>query len=163
MPVFRSLLFWLSRPPDTDPERMTYTMWNNFLDLIAGLMVIIILLIVVTAVAGYATHARRMRIVHPNDYFRTYTPLRWPALLALLPAIILFWRYIAEYKRLFPGTLVSPIGGAVSVAAASWLLSWTISRLIVMLPGITPRQFRYRPIARFIPRGDIESTGRGER
>lgn len=159
MPVFRSLLFWLSRPPDTDPERMSATMWNNFLDHIAGLMLILVLLVAAIAVAGYLTHARRMRIVHPKDYFRAYTPLRWPPLMALLPAAILFWRYIVDFNRMFPGTPVSPIGGAVSVTAASWLLTWLIGRVIVMLPGITPPKFRYRPIARFISRGQIQSTG----
>jgi hypothetical protein len=159
MPVLRSLLFWLSRPPDTDPERMTYTMWNNFLDLIAGLMTISVLLIVAITIAGYVVHARRLRIVHPKDYFRTYTPLRWPPLMALLPAAILLWRYMAEFKRFFPTTVVSPIGGAVSVAAASWLLTWLLSRAFVMLPGITPRKFRYRPLAWFVSRGQIQSTG----
>lgn len=155
--AFRSLLFWLSRPPDTDPQRMTYMMWNNFLDVIAGLMLIVVLLAIATAVAGYAMHARRLRIVHPRDYFQSFTPLRWPPILALLPALILFWRYIAEYKRLFPSTPLSPIGGAVSVAFASWLLTWLLSRAMAMLPGITPAVFRYRPLALFISRAQVQT------
>ena len=158
MPL-RLLLFWLSRPPDTDPERMAYSMWNNFLDIVAGLLVILVLLFVISAVIGYAAHARRRRIVHPKDYFKSYSPLRWPLLLSFLPALILFWRYIAEYKRLFPVTLVSPIGGAVSVAALSWFVSWLLGRVIVMFAGVTPRKFRYRPLAWFVSRGQAQPKG----
>ena len=153
MAVFRALLFWLSRPPDTDAVNMPYTAWNNFLDGIAGLMMILVIAVVAVTVAGYALHAHRLRIVHPRDYFRSYSPLRWPIFLAFLPALILLWRYIVEYKRFFPGTLVSPIGGAVSVAIAGWLVTWVASRVIVMLPFITPAKFRYRPLAWFVSRG----------
>src|SRR4051794_755955 len=143
---FRSLLFWLSRPPDTDPEHMSITMWNSFRDSIGGLIAGCVVLAVLVAVIGYATHARRRRITHPTDYFRTYSPLRWPPYVALIPAAIVAWQYVVSYNRLFPATPLSPIGGAVSVAAEAWLLSYLIGRLFVMFAGITPRKFRYRPI-----------------
>jgi Zn-dependent protease with chaperone function len=144
--AFRNLLFWISRPPDTDPEHMTLTMWNSFRDSIGGILALWVLIGVIIAVIGYALHVRRRRITHPTHYFASYTPLRWPWLIAVLPAVIIAWQYYVEYKRLFPATLLSPVGGAVAAAFEAWLLSWLISRIVVMLAGITPRKFRFRPI-----------------
>ncbi|HXJ40884.1 MAG TPA: hypothetical protein VNH18_16505 [Bryobacteraceae bacterium] len=157
--IFRSLLFWLRRPPDTDPEKMTLTMWNNFLEHIAALLVILVAVFVVITLVAYVLHARKRRVVYPGDYFRAYTPLRWPLLIALIPTVGLLWRYYVEYGRAFPATAVSPLGGAITVAAAGWLATWGLSRLLVMLPAVTPRVFRYRPIAAFVPKA---AAGNGE-
>ena len=159
MTGFRFLLFWLSRQPDADPERMTFTMWNTFLDSMSSLLVICVLLIVLLAVIGYASHARHLRIVHPKDYFRPYTPLRWPLLLPLIIAALLFWQYVVQFKRMFPKSPVSPVGGAVQVAIWGWLLAFLLARLIVMSRGITPAKFRYRPLQWVIPSGRLAANG----
>jgi hypothetical protein len=147
----RALLFWLRRPPETDPEKMTFTAWSNFLDLMGGWLLVSVLVAVLLAVILYAIHARSRRILHPADYFQPYTPLRWPLLIALLPAALLVWRYIVAYRHIFPDTAVSPLGDAVSVAAVAAVVTWLISRLVTMLPGITPSLFRYRSLSPLIP------------
>jgi heme/copper-type cytochrome/quinol oxidase subunit 2 len=157
--IFRSLLFWLRRPPDTDSDKMTLTTWNNFLEFIAARLVLLVAGLIVLTLIAYVLHARRRRVVYPGDYFRAYTPLRWPPLMALIPSVILFLLYLFEYHRAFPLTAVSPLGGAITVAAAGWIATWGLSRLLVMLPAVTPRVFRYRPIAAFIPKA---AAGNGE-
>jgi heme/copper-type cytochrome/quinol oxidase subunit 2 len=155
MPPLRSLLlFWLSDQPDQNPNNMTYTAWTAFLDSIAAQMLICIVVFVIISVVGYAVHARRLRITYPDQYFATFTPLRWPWLVALTPAVIILWRFVADYRTTFPVTSVSPLMAALQASVFTLFLSWLVARLLVMLPGITPRKFRYRPLW-FVPKARL--------
>lgn len=159
MTLLRNLLFWLWEQPDQNARNMTYTDWNAFLDSMAGLLAVSVIVTVAIAVIGYAVHARKLRITYADHYFASFTPLRWPLLLALTPAALVLWRFVVEYKTLFPLTAVSPLGAALQAGVWAGLLSFLLARLLVMLPGITPRKFRYRPLRPFVPSGAVSRTG----
>jgi|GEM_PF-1208141 len=145
MSLAEILLFWLTEQPDPDGSRMSYSAWKAFIDSMSGWLLAAVLLGTATIVMAYAIHARSRRIHAPQDLFASFVPLNW-LFLSVIPAIVLGYRYYSLFETTFPLTAFRPTLTALEVAAWTCLLTFVLSHLIVMLPGITPSRYRYRPL-----------------
>ena len=161
MSWLKALFFWLSDLPDQSASSMTVTTWDAFVDSIIAQATIFIAIFVVIAVVGYTIQARRRRIIYPDQYFKSFTPLRWPLWISLTPAALVLWRFVEDYHSAFPSTTVSPIALALKTSLMTFFLTWLVSRLLVMFPGITPKKFRYRPLW-FIPKARLSRSAEAQ-
>jgi len=137
------IFFWLTNP--VDPTNILFEKWTSFLDFLGATFVLIVLAMVVIITLIYSSAAAARKIYKPADVFLPYTPMNWlwlSAVAALMAGGICAWRY-ADY-------LGPKANGVVTVSL--WVGVWTglwvllLSYLLMMLPGITPSKFRYRPL-----------------
>jgi hypothetical protein len=130
----------MSKPDSGIPD----SSWAGFLDLMAAMTALVILVTVVITILCYASAARRRKVYFLDDLFASYTPMRW-ILLAIPAALVAgglcFWQY--------EGALDSTEGRwgvALQIALLNGVLSAMIAYLfIVLVPRFTPAKFRYRP------------------
>ena len=134
------LLFWMSKPDSGIPD----SSWAGFLDLMAAMTALVILVTVVITILCYASAAGRRKVYFLDDLFASYTPMRW-ILLAIPAALVAgglcFWQY--------EGALDSTEGRwgvALQIALLNGVLSAMIAYLfIILVHRFTPAKFRYRP------------------
>lgn len=137
------LLFWMNNPPHPEMEMES---WGPFRASMAAWLVLMVLLAVGMFSVFYYIHSRRLKIHSPADVFRPYTPLRWLRL-TLIPGVVLFLVYRANYLQCFPDAPVSFMGHAAGLAIWGMFQSFALSVLVMALPRMTPAKFRYRPFA----------------
>jgi uncharacterized membrane protein len=133
--------FWMVDPPD--PQILVES-WTNFLDLVAAVSIILIVVTVILTAWLYSVSANRRKIHVPNDLFAPYTPMRW-LLLALVPLIITGGVAAWKYQDMLSSG-VGEASTAVQVALWSGLLTFLLAYTAMLLPHITPAKFRYRPL-----------------
>lgn len=139
----RSLLFWLRIPPD--PE-VPVLIWRSFLDTVAGWMVASVFVGVVMIGGAYAWHARARKIRRPSDVFASYTPLRW-LFAAVAPAVLVAVVYWLEFRQRFPDARAPEVGDAVGAGLVSGLVTLVLGYVAMCTSVLTPRKYRYRPLA----------------
>lgn len=134
--------FWLSDNPPT-PD-IPLDKWTEYLSDLAVAAILFIAAIVAVTVVMYWRRAAYLRIHKPVDLFAPYTPMRW----LFLAFVVLFgvgglaaWRY----KDVL-GSDVGMPAVALEIGVWSCLLAFAVSYLVILIPGITPAKFRYRPL-----------------
>src|ERR1017187_1508759 len=137
------IFFWMLSPFDSS---VSQTDWDTYLDFMAGIMFLIVLVTIAAIVGLYAYSARRRRIRIPADLFQPYRCMRWiwlsiPAAVgAGVVAALNFAKYCGE-----EATGVVP--ASISIGVETFLLCFIVGYVIILIPGIgiTPPAFKYRP------------------
>jgi hypothetical protein len=137
------MFFWMQNPPDT--VNILGERWSEYLDTMASACLFVVIVFVVLTLLLYSSSAARKKIRLPADVFAPYTPIYWLCLsipAGILMAVICVWT--------FADMLGDKAGGIAHTAAtlALWAFVWTLllSYLGILIPGITPPKFRYRPL-----------------
>lgn len=140
------LFFWMLAPVDAS---ITETDWANYLTYMAWITIAIVLGAAVLIGGAYAFSARRKRIRAAADLFQTYR-CTWWLLLAIpagIGAALTAWLAFAGYC----GDAATGAGlPAVSIGGETTFLSFAIGYAIILVPGVTPRAFKYRPRELFL-------------
>lgn len=137
-----SMFFWRQNPPGTG--QISVEKWTQFLDSMASISLLIIAVTVLIIVAGYSYSAANRKVRQPEDVFATYTPMFWlfVALLAALAAGgICWWQYGDALGENAPGVEAF----AFEIALWTGLWSFLLAYAVMLVPGVTPQKFRYRP------------------
>ena len=135
------MFFWMLSPFD---PAVSQTEWDNYLNYMAWITILIVVVTVVDIAALYAYSARKRRIRTPADLFAPYTCMRWlwlsiPAAIGGgVTAFLNFATYCGE-----EATGVVP--ASISMGVETFLLCFVFGYLIILIPGITPPAFKYRP------------------
>ncbi len=135
------IFFWMLSPFDSS---VSQTEWDTYVDFMAWITILIVLVSVAAIIGLYAFSARRRRIRTPADLFRTYRCMWWlflsiPAAVgAGIVAALNFVKYCGE-----EATGVVP--ASISIGVETFLLCFVLGYLIILIPGITPPAFKYRP------------------
>ncbi len=135
------LLFWMDNPPDPDIE---FLRWQGFREVMANWVLGAVLVATAIILCCYIIHVSRRMIRTASDLFAAYTPMYWLCL-AILPGIVVFAIYARDYSKIFSGSPISYMSGAVVVALWTTFLTLFVAYLLMLLPGVTPAKFRYRP------------------
>lgn len=162
MSLAQLVLFWLAEQPDPDGARMAYSAWTAFVDSIAGWLLTAVAITVATILVAYIVHARRRRVHTPNDLFTSFTPMKW-LFLSVVPALIVGYRFDTLFTTTFPLTVFSPTLSALEVGVWTGFLTFVLGHLCILLPGVTPSRYRYRPlwfVMRFVgrPAGRVQES-----
>ena len=135
------LFFWMLAPVDAS---ITEKDWGNYLNYMGWVAIAIVFAAVALIGGAYSYAARRRRIHTASDLFRGYG-CRWWVLLAVPAGIgagIAAWLSFPVYC----GETATGVGlPTVSIGGVTVLLSLVIGYAIILLPGVTPRAFKYRP------------------
>ena len=137
------MFFWMTEAPDQ--ANIVAQTWSGFLDSMAVLSLGIVAGFTLLIVLGYVGSVKGRKVRTPNDLFSAYTPMYW-LLLALLGGIaaacVCAWRY----HDLLPPESAGQF--STSAYVGLWTAAWAflLGYLIVLIPGITPPKFRYRPL-----------------
>jgi len=136
-----SMFFWLGDPLDISIAQRD---WASFLDTMAAMTVLIILVAILAIESLYAWSAMKRKIHAPRDLFAPYTPMRW-LWLSGAAAVTAGGVCLIQYADRFPNKAGS-LPAAISIAF--WTLFWTalIGYMIILLPASTPAKFKYRPL-----------------
>ncbi|MCL5097180.1 MAG: hypothetical protein M1608_06590 [Candidatus Omnitrophica bacterium] len=135
------MFFWMLSPYDS---AVSQTDWDTYLNFMAWVTVLVVLVTVAAIVGLYALSARRRRIRTPADLFRSYGCMWWtllsiPAGIAGgIVAALNFASYCGEEAT---GT----VPASISIGVETFLLCFVLGYLIILIPGITPPAFKYRP------------------
>jgi hypothetical protein len=119
------------------------TSWAAFLDGIAAFTVLIVLGFTLLTLLAYALWARKKKIHFIYDLFAPYTPLAW--IFLCIPAGLVaggycFWQYYQVLSVNEGGLLI-----AAKIAALAIFITGLASYVLILcIPGLTPRKFRYR-------------------
>ena len=135
------LLFWMDNPPDPDIE---FLRWQAFREVMANWVLGAVLVATAIILLCYFIHASRRKIRSASDLFAAYTPMYW-LWLAVLPGIVVFLIYWLDYSKIFHDSPISYMSGAVVVSLWTTFLTLVVSYLLMLMPGVTPAKFRYRP------------------
>ena len=133
--------FWVSRPPD---PTMSFDLWRGFRTEVFGWLVGSIVFGSVLIVGLYMWQSRKLTVRSPQDPFARFVPMRW-LWLSSLPGILIGAIYAVRYTAVFPSAAISSVGGAVSAALLSALITFAIAQISMWIPGVTPRKFLYHP------------------
>ncbi len=133
--------FWISRPPD---PTMSFDLWRGFRAEAFGWLVGSVVVGAAVIVGLYMWQSRKLTVRSPQDPFARFVPMRW-LWLSALPGILLGAIYAVRYAAVFPLAAISSVGGAVSAALLSAILTFAIAQISMWVPGVTPRKFLYHP------------------
>ena len=137
------VFFWMTESPD--PCQIVTQTWNAFLDSMAAASVGVIVVITLLIVILYAGSAKRRRIHTPDDLFAAYTPMYW-LLLAVVAAVVAGCTCAWQYHDLLPPESGGQISTSISIGVWTGLWTFVLGYLAILIPGITPAKFRYRPL-----------------
>lgn len=133
--------FWISRPPD---PTMSFDLWRGFRAEVFGWVVGSVLVGAALIVLLYMWQSRKLTVRSPGDPFTRFVPMRW-LWLSVLPGIVSGIVYAVRYAAVFPGAAISSVGGVVSAALISAIITFVLAQISMWLPGVTPRKFLYHP------------------
>ena len=135
------LFFWMLSPYDS---AVSQTDWDTYLNFMAWITILIVLVTVADVVGLYAYSARRRKIRAPADLFRTYRCMWW--LLLSIPAAIGAGVTAAlNFSRYCGDDASGTVPASISIGVETFLVSFILGYLIILIPGITPAIFKYRP------------------
>ena len=151
-----NFFFWLAGNP---PDKVTNEAWESFLNAMALYAVILIAIVGAAIVLLYWISANRRKIHRPEDCFAPYTPMQW----LWLEFIVFFvvggvaaWLWSSDDSLKNSDAMINV---ALAMAGWSFLAGLVITYGIILIPGITPNKFRYRPL-RFLYAGKgVKSSG----
>ena len=135
------IFFWMLSPFDSS---VSQTDWDTYLDFMAWITILIVLVTIAAIVGLYSFSARRRRIRTPKDLFQTYRCMWWlllsiPAAVgAGIAAALNFAKYCGEEAT-------GAVPASISIGVESFLLCFILGYVIILIPGITPPAFKYRP------------------
>ncbi len=135
----------MNHPPDPDIE---FLHWQAFRKMMANWVLGAVLIAIAVILCCYSIHAARRKIRTASDLFAAYTPMYW-LWLAVLPGVAVFLAYRHEYPKIFAESPISYLSGAVVVGLLTTFLTFLVSYLLMLIPGVTPAKFRYRPYGLF--------------
>jgi len=149
----RDIFFWIPMPPPPSGYILQTKDWDTYLDKVALATVVILLITVLSIVGLYAYFARRRRILSPANLFQPYDCMLW--LLLSLPAgfiagIIagltdLPLTPLSDSVQARVCTGMELIPTAIQIGLATALPCFVVAALLILIPGITPPAFKYRP------------------
>lgn len=136
------IFFWMQVPPDGN---ILGENWDQYLNTMAAIYLLVVLLAVVATVLIYRAAAASKKIHVPDDVFAPYTPIYWlclsvPAGIAM--AIICVWTYGKTFGEQAGGMEYT----AATLGWWTFLTCLVLGYLGILIPGITPAKFRYRPL-----------------
>lgn len=150
------ILFWISMPACSDHYCILVKDWEKYISDMAFATLVIILIATLIVVSLYAYSARQRRIHSPADLFRPYNCMWW-----LLFSIAAGVGAAIEAALAFPASAPTPeavekvieqttrwqesLGTSIGIGLESAFLSFVFAALIILIPGITPKAFKYRP------------------
>jgi cytochrome bd-type quinol oxidase subunit 2 len=138
-----TMFFWMQNSPDA--VHITQQKWTEMLDSMASLCIIAVIAAVILIVVFYAGSAKSKKIHKPEDIFAPYTPMYWLWLAAVAGLVV--GCYCAwQYHDVFPAEAEGQ--ASTSLCLAGWTALWAfiLGYGLILLPGITPPKFRYRPL-----------------
>ena len=133
--------FWMSTPPD---PAIPFTLWRGFGQEVLGWMSGSSLFFIALTVVLYWAWCRKIVIRTPFDPFAQFTPMRW-LFLSFAAGTTSGIAYAVRFHSVFPTTLISPIGGAMTMFFLATLVTYLAAQLVIWVPGITPRKLIYHP------------------
>jgi hypothetical protein len=139
------LFFWMWDRP-ADAARITATRWNEFLDFCGMFSAGTIVVATIVIFLLYARSAKGLKLHTHEPLFARYSPLTWlwlAPLSALFAAAGCAWGYHDLVPADSDGVLVTTF----EVFLATAVCATAAGYLIVLIPGITPGKFKYRPRA----------------
>jgi hypothetical protein len=148
------IFFWIVMPEPNDHYRVLVKDWDRYISDMAWVTLAIILIAAGITVGLYSYSARRRRIHTPSDLFRPYHCMWW--VLLSLPAGI---AAAVEAGLTFPPSTPEAIrnsiaqtpgwqealGTSIGIGVETALLCFVFAALLILIPGITPPAFKYRP------------------
>jgi len=150
------IFFWMQNPPDGN---ILGVKWAEYLDSMAVSYILVVLLTVGAMVVIYRAAAAAKQIHVPDDVFAPYTPIYWLCLSApasIVVAIICVWTYGEAFGERASGLTST----AASLGFWTFLTTVLLGYVGILIPGITPRKFRYRPLWLFYRKRGIRTEGR---
>ena len=140
----RIICFWMRNPTHQD---MDYANWVSFREVVAWWVVVVWGVATAIIVGLYILWARSRKIRTPSSLFLPYAPLQtlW---LAIIPAVVLFFVCRGLHDEIVGLSWHAlAMGPAVKCALWGGFLVLVSSYAFMLMPGVTPAIYRYRPIA----------------
>jgi len=136
-----NFFFWLV---DNPPSNVTNGPWEEYLNAMALYAVVLIGATAAAVALLYWISANRRKIHRPEDCFAPYTPIQWLWLELVVFAGVggLAALYYADYLK----NTEAMINVVLELAGWSFFVGLVITYGLILIPGITPAKFRYRPI-----------------
>jgi hypothetical protein len=136
-----NLFGWIGNPA---PLSIDYPTWVAFQLTLTSLVAGLTLSGAGITLLVYVIAARRRRIVAPGDVFLPYRPL-WALMVAPVMGVTVAILCFAQLNPIVD-SITSKAGISAEAFAVTTILSAVIAYvLIVLMPGLTPARFRYRP------------------
>jgi hypothetical protein len=135
-----NFFFWLV---DNPPGGVKTGPWEDYLSTMAVYAILFIALVGAAVVLLYVISANRRKIHRPDDCFAPYTPMRWLWLELLVFAGVATLAYF-NYEDLKSSE--AQINISMELAGYTFLLGLILTYFVILIPGITPLKFRYRPL-----------------
>lgn len=150
------IFFWISMPDPTDYYRILGKDWDKYISDMASVTLVIILIAALIIVGLYAYFARQRRIQSPMDLFRPYNCMWWLLLSfpagvgAAIEAGLAFpasnpTQYAIDNNIAQTSRFQEALGTCIKMGLETTLLCFVIAALLILIPGITPPAFKYRP------------------
>ncbi|MEK7752161.1 MAG: hypothetical protein AAB654_09620 [Acidobacteriota bacterium] len=150
------IFFWMHDPPDGN---ILGEDWEQYLNSMAASYILVVLLAVLATVLIYRAAAARKKIHAPPDVFAPYTPIYWLCLsvpAGIVMAMICIWTYGEKFGDQAGGLTYT----ATTLALWTFLGCLLLGYLGILIPGITPPKFRYRPLWPFCRKRGLRTGGK---
>jgi hypothetical protein len=150
------IFFWIPMPIANNYYQILVGDWERYLQ-DRALVTLVVVLIAVLVVVGLYTYSARQRRIHSSvDLFRPYNCMWW--LLLSIPAGV---AAAIEAALTFPPSTPTQeaiektiqqtarwqeaLGTSIGIGLETSLLCLVFAALLILIPGITPPAFKYRP------------------
>jgi hypothetical protein len=141
------LLFGLQDP--LAPDQVGVIKWEAYLSTLAGVFVAIVLLTILLIGVAYAFAARRRRIHTPADLFEPYLPMGMLSLSLVGMTAMGIAAYVL-YQSMIGDGIPGAFQAAMYAGSEALLLSLVGGYLAMLIPGVTPAKYKYRPVGLLI-------------